>query len=192
MVVSPCNPDVLWTHNDSGDGNSIFALNRKAEVLGEWRVSGAVNRDWEDIAAFKDGTASASLYVGDIGNNSRLRSDMKVYRFREPAVSASKKSGTNETVNAETIAFEYPDLRHDAEALFVQPETGTIYVITKRLSGAAGVYKLEAGKKTAIKVADVEVPSLPNGLDHGRGYFAGRKTCDSLRLFWRVRICAAG
>lgn len=167
LVVSPCNPEVLWTHNDSGDKNTIFALNKKAEILGEWRVSGAVNRDWEDIAAYKDKDGKCFLYLGDIGNNSRLRGEMRIFKVREPTVSASKQSGTLDTENAETITFEYPDLRHDAEALFVQPKTGTIYVITKRMSGAAGVYKLETGNKTAVKVADIEVPSLPNGLITG-------------------------
>jgi len=168
-ITNPgCQSDVFWTHNDSGDKNYIFALNSKGKSLGRWRVAGASNRDWEDIGSYKDSDGKCLIYVGDIGNNGRIRSSFTIYRFREPSI-GNEKTGKGITEEAESIVFSYPDMRHNAEALFVHPVTKEIYVITKRLSGAAGVYKLKNGAKVAKKVADIEVPSVPNGMITGAG-----------------------
>jgi hypothetical protein len=51
IVASRRNPDLFWTHNDSGDGPTLYALDRKGKSRGRWRVSGAEAVDWEDIAA---------------------------------------------------------------------------------------------------------------------------------------------
>ncbi len=173
IVASRCNQNVLWTHNDSGDSAFIFALNGKGEKLGTWKVSGAKNKDWEDIAEFQDKqTRKCFLFIGDIGNNKRLRSEMTIYRVAEPQVSDENKNSSvknpNQTENAQAIKFEYPDMRHDAETLMVHPETGDIYILTKRLSGASGVYKLAANysleKTNSLeKIADFSVPAVPNG-----------------------------
>ena len=88
IAASRCNKDVLWTHNDSGDDAFIFALNIKGEKLGTWKVLGAKNKDWEDIAEFQDKqTGKCFLFIGDIGNNERLKSEMTIYRVAEPKVS---------------------------------------------------------------------------------------------------------
>lgn len=173
IAASRCNQNVLWTHNDSGDDAFIFALDKSGEKLGTWKVSGAKNRDWEDIAEFYDKqTGKCFLYIGDIGNNERLKSEMTIYRVAEPKVSAADKNSSaknpNKTENAEAIKFEYPDMRHDAETLMVNPLTGDIYILTKRLSGASGVYKLSADysldkSNTLEKIADFSVPAVPNG-----------------------------
>ena len=173
IAASHCNKDVLWTHNDSGDDAFIFALNGKGEKLGTWKVTGAKNRDWEDIAAFQDKkTGKCFLFIGDIGNNKRLQSEMTIYRVAEPQISAADENSSvknpSKTDAAEAIKFEYPEMRHDAETLMINPNTGDIYILTKRLSGASGVYKLAANysvEKTnkAEKIADFSVPAVPNG-----------------------------
>lgn len=172
IVASLCNENAFWTHNDSGSQNIIYALNRKGEHLGAWRVSGAKNYDWEDIAAFQDANGECFLYIGDIGDNTRGRGEIVIYRVKEPQISAADKSSNNKnarlTASAEAIKITYPKMRHDAETLLVHPETGDIYVITKRLSDAAGVYKLSANYSTdkintLEKIADFTVPAVPNG-----------------------------
>ena len=173
IAASRCNKDVLWTHNDSGDDAFIFAINEKGEKLGTWKVSGAKNRDWEDIAAFRNKeTGKCFLYIGDIGNNKRLRSELTIYRVAEPQISAADKSSSEKnpkkTENADAVKLEYPDMRHDAETLMIHPLTGDIYILSKRLSGAAGVYKLAADYdlekiNTLEKIADFSVPAVPNG-----------------------------
>ncbi len=172
IVASRCNTDVFWTHNDSDGGAFIYALNVKGEKLGTWKVAGAKNSDWEDIATFKNEKGECFLYVGDIGNNERLKSEFTVYRLREPKVSDSDKTSSRRnpspTEAAEAIKFNYPDFRHDAETLLVHPQTNDVYVLTKSLSEAAGVYKLpknyDLTKTNRLeKIADFTVPAFPNG-----------------------------
>lgn len=171
LVASRCNKDVFWTHNDSGSGNFIYALNNEGEKLGTWRVSRAKNKDWEDIATLKDKNGKCFLYIGDIGNNSRSKAVLTIYKLAEPLVSKPHKSSSEKkplkTEKAVAINFSYPKLRRDAETLLVHPETEDIYVLSKRFSGASGVYKLsnyKAGKTNLLeKVGKVSVPAIPNG-----------------------------
>ena len=72
------------------------------------------------------------------------------------------------TENADAIKFVYPDMRHDAETLMVNPNTGDIYILSKSLTGAAGVYKIAANyslekTNTTEKIADFIVPAMPDG-----------------------------
>ncbi len=172
IAASKCQRQVFWTHNDSGGGAFLFAINAAGERLGTYKVAAAKNNDWEDIAAFRDAKGECFLYVGDIGNNERLRSEMTIYKLKEPTVSAADKSSSKknpvETEPAQSIKFEYPDIRHDAETLLVQPQTGDIYVLSKSLSHSSGVYKLTANydlnkTNTLEKIADFSVPAVPDG-----------------------------
>jgi hypothetical protein len=164
ITASRCNENVFWTHNDSGGGEFLFAINDKGKKLGTWKVANAKNVDWEDIATFKDEKGKCFLYVGEIGNNKRTRSEMFVYKVAEPQVAAidkSDKKNPNKTESAEAIKFKYPEGNYDAETLMVHPKTGEIYVLSKSLIGASEVFKI--GKKTE-KIADFSVPAIPNGL----------------------------
>jgi hypothetical protein len=172
LANSPCQPDVLWTHNDSGNDAFIFALDKTGKKLATFRVSGAKNTDWEDLAIRKEQAGECFLYIGEIGNNARARGEFTVYKVKEPTVSGetdSSKKNPLSTGEAEAIKFEYPDFRHDAETLMIHPATGDIYVLSKRLSGASAVYKLkagyDAGKTNPLeKITDFTVPAIPNGL----------------------------
>jgi hypothetical protein len=178
LVASHCQPDVFWTHNDSSDNAFIFAVNKKGEKLGTWKVSGAKAVDWEDIAQFKNAAGECALYIGDIGNNTRERDEFTVYRVKEPTILPESKSSSRKnplsTETAEAIKFSYPDMRRDAETLMIHPATGDLYILSKRLSGASAVYKLKSGfdltKTNKVeKVADFSVPAIPNGFLTGGG-----------------------
>ncbi len=172
IAASRCQTDVLWTHNDSGGGAFLYALNSKGESLGVWRVAQAENKDWEDIAAFKNAAGECFLYIGDTGDNDRKRDDLKIYRVKEPTVSAESKStdrkNAGTTENAETIRLGYADGKYDAETLMIHPKSGDVYILTKRTDAASGVYKLAANysldkTNTLKKIAELSVPSIPNG-----------------------------
>jgi hypothetical protein len=165
ITASRCRDNVYWTHNDSGGDAFLFAVNEKGKKLGTWKVTDAKNTDWEDIAAFKDEKGKCSLYIGEIGNNKRTRSEMTIYKVAEPKISDSDKDSSIKkpikTESAEAINFKYTDGNYDAETMMIHPKTGDIYVLTKSLIGASEVFKV--GKKTE-KVASFSVPALPNGL----------------------------
>lgn len=172
LAASKCQENVFWTHNDSGDGAFLFAFDEKGAHLGVWEVSGAKNRDWEDLATMKNANGECFLYVGDIGDNERKREETVVYVVKEPTVTAADKNSTRKnalvTAPAEAIRIKYPESRFDAETLLVHPQSGDVYILTKSLRNPAGVYKLaenySADKINRLeKVTDFTVPSIPFG-----------------------------
>lgn len=172
LAASKCRQDVLWTHNDSGDKAIIYAIDPAGKDLGSWTVTNAENRDWEDIAAFKSENGECFIYIGDIGNNDNKRDRTIVYRVKEPTAGTAAGEGRelSRTDAAEMINVEYPGPRPDAETLMVHPKTGEIYILTKRVDGPAAVYKVapEFGKSVkAETIAEIRVPSVPNGLLSG-------------------------
>lgn len=173
LAASRCQDNILWTHNDSGDNNYIFAVSTAGKFLGTFKVTGAENIDWEDIAATKDASGKCWLFIGEIGDNKQRRHEHAIYRVVEPLVALSDEPATRknapETAGAERVIFAYPDYNQDAETLLVHPTTGDIYVVTKRVSGPAGVYRIkprfgDSTPQTAEKVAEIAVPAIPNGL----------------------------
>ena len=172
IAASRCQSNVLWTHNDSGDDAFIFALNGSGESLGTWKIPNAESIDWEDIAAYKDRSGKCFIYIGEIGDNKTKRSEHAVYRIPEPLIvpdnAASTRKEPLSTANAEMLRFSYPDFNQDAETLMVHPKTGDIYIITKRVSGPAGVYSIkpefnQTDVQKADRVAEISVPAVPNG-----------------------------
>lgn len=173
LAASKCQPGVLWTHNDSGDDAFIYAIDEQGKDLGTWRVTGAENRDWEDIAEFKDAAGRCFIYIGEIGNNDGKRDRTLVYRVGEPQVT-TESQGTNRktalrTEPAESIRVDYPGVRENAETLLVHPTTGDIYIVSKRFNGPAAVYRVPPQfdsdqPVSAAKIADITVRSVPNGL----------------------------
>ena len=172
ITSSKCQPDVLWTHNDSGDGAFIYAIDGKGRDLGRWKVENAENVDWEDIASAKDDSGSCFLYIGDIGNGRKNpRGEHRIYKVEEPRVEAAMRGTKSKdpatTARAEVLTFSYPDERQDAETLMVHPITGNLYVVTKRRDTSAKIYRIRPafgdGPITAERIADIEVPAIPNG-----------------------------
>lgn len=195
IAASRCQDDVLWTHNDSGDDAFIFAINSAGGHLGTWKVPNAQNIDWEDIAAYKDTAGKCFLYIGEIGDNKSKRHVHAVYRLQEPVVVPSASQSTRKaplmTDNAEMLKFTYPDYDQDAETLMVHPKTGDIYVLTKRVSGPSGVYRIKPDfaadeAQKSQPVAEISVPAIPNGLLTGGDISPdGRRViiCDYTRAY---------
>lgn len=178
LAASECQ-DILWTHNDAGSGAFIFAMDLQGKHLGTWRVEGAQSTDWESIAGYRDKSGKCFVLIGDIGDNDEKRAELQVYRIPEPAIPAD--GGSTRTSNAlpagpvEILKFAYADGPHNAETLMVHPSTGEIYIITKEKSGPAAVHKVAPnfGSTSLVKsekVADISVPSKPEGLLTGGSF----------------------
>lgn len=167
------NKDIFWTHNDSGDDAFVYAIDRQGKHRGVWRVTGASAQDWEDLASWKDAKSGKSyLYIGDIGNNSKKREFLTVYRIVEPLVqpenSAMTKQNPAETEAAEALKVKYPEGNFDAETLMIHPQTGDLYIVTKMMGAAAIVFKVKAPfmqqkEATLVQVAEVQVPNQYKG-----------------------------
>lgn len=195
LAASKCQPNVFWTHNDSGDDAFIFAIDGKGASLGTYKIPNAKNVDWEDIDEFKTADGKCVLYLGDIGNNSEKREEMTIYAVAEPKVSGADESSNRknpvETASAQAIKFVYPDSHHNAETLMIHPKTGDIYVLSKRLDGASGIYKLKSGYDLRVtnkleKIGELSVPAIPNGYLTGGAISPDGKrlvVCDYLNAY---------
>ena len=113
-----------WVLNDSGNTPDLHLISGKGKLLATVRVSGASNVDWEDLASAPGANGRRTLYVGDIGDNEEVRDDLVVYRVPSRRAAPARSPPT-------ALPFRYPDGRHNAEALFVDPASGRIYVLTK-------------------------------------------------------------
>src|SRR5512134_1710243 len=71
LALSKTQPGVIWSHNDSGDTPTLYAIDLKARLLATVMVDNAVAQDWEDIAAGPCplGEGGSCLYIADTGNN---------------------------------------------------------------------------------------------------------------------------
>ena len=175
LSASECQ-DVLWTHNDAGNGPLIYAMDLKGRHLGVWRVTGAGSIDWESIATYKDASGNCQLLIGDIGDNDQSRTQIEIYRIPEPNMipdlTASTSAKPLSTAAAEVMRVRYTDGSNNAETLLVHPKTGDIYIVTKSKQGPAAVHRAKPsfGRASAAimeKVASISVPSKPEGLITG-------------------------
>ena len=171
LAASKCQPDVLWTHNDSGDDAFLYAVSPHGKDLGTWKINGATNQDWEDIATDRAPTGECRIYIGDIGNNGKDKGQGTIYRVAEPRLSPDgvKSDRKNPLVIEAVESLSYSlDTRSDAESLLVHPTNGDIYILTKRKEGPSSVYKLApnfGGQPiTGTKIAEISMPAIVVGL----------------------------
>lgn len=92
-------PNKLWSHNDSGSGAELYCFDTTGTLLRTLVVSNASNVDWEEITSDVQGR----FYIGDFGNNSNNRSNLRIYRIPPP------DNVVGDSVVAEIIDFDYPD-----------------------------------------------------------------------------------
>lgn len=135
--------DVLWAHNDSGDTPRVFAMSLSGEALATYEIRGAEAVDWEDMAIGPGPESGLDyLYLGDIGDNASIRTEIVVYRGPEPTYDPASSLLA---IEAERIVLKYPDGAHDAEILLVDPLGGDIYIITKNIAGGpSSIYRAAA------------------------------------------------
>jgi hypothetical protein len=193
IVASRRTSGVWWANNDSGDSARLFAVGKKGRSLGEFHLAGATATDWEDIGIGPGPNAGVSyLYAADIGDNAEARPSVQLYRVPEPAVDPAKPVSAPQTLDGvATLTLKYPNGPHNAEAFFVDPKTGRLYIVTKKF-GAAGLYRapaaLKAGSTTTLKkVGAVNVGPLVTAADiTALGNAIALRTYTSVRIFART------
>jgi len=130
------NKGMIWAHNDSGNSNSLYLIDAKTgEISAIFEIEGTVNFDWEDMeVAVGPEDGESYLYVADTGDNREGRPDYTIYRFKEPQYDSTQKGTTIKITDwqVDEIKFKYADGSHDTEAMFVDPHTKDIFLVTKR------------------------------------------------------------
>ena len=120
IVASQRFEGVYWTLNDSGNPATLYATKLNGELIQEIAVKGSANFDWEALGI----DDKNRLWIGEIGNNSRLRMDLKVVVVEEP----DPFTETQTEVIA-SYPYRYPNENVDAEGLFVVK--GIPYIVSK-------------------------------------------------------------
>jgi len=161
VAVRSGSPEGLWVLKDSGDP-ILYGIDLDGRVTDRVLVSGAEVEDWEDLAAGPC-PQGRCLYIADIGDNSRKRTGITIYRVPEPARGAS-------TASAEALHARYPDGPHNAEGFFVDGDRA--FVVTKeRVTTIYRVPSLKPGGQSQLEdVARVMISSASEsakGQDHG-------------------------
>jgi hypothetical protein len=139
LVASRQNPGVLWTHNDSGSRGTIFALATNGTYFARHYIPDVSSGDFEDIAIGPGPLAQFQyIYLGDIGDNPMTRTNIRVFRFSEPAVYAYQSNAPVDfpVFGAQEISLSYPDGPFNAEALMIDPITGDLFITTKHTNTA--------------------------------------------------------
>jgi hypothetical protein len=166
-------PGVFWTHNDSGDGPLIYASDTSGAALGAFRVAGARNRDWEDIALGPCGAQSSCLYLADTGDNREKQKTVAIYRLPEPSLPAKHPLRIEDTRPAESLRIRYPDGPHDVEAMWVAPN-GDMHLVTKGRSGPIKHYRVAATAWASEETVTAElIERLPIPLSSTEDYVTG-------------------
>lgn len=159
------SPGRFWTHGDSGNGPALFALGVNGQLLGRVRLTGARNRDWEDMA-IGPCPGGTCVYVGDIGNNLGRQMDLALYRAPVPAPQDTA------TRPAEEFRARFPGEGRDTEAMFVMPQ-GEVYLVTKGRSEAVELWRWPTPLRAGPPVDLVRVRELAPRPRHLGDYVTG-------------------
>jgi hypothetical protein len=190
---------MLWVHND-GKLKQIFVVGTNGKLVARVRIPVAID-DVEDIAIGPGPKSGMDyVYVGDIGDNDEDRREVRVVRFVEPDLSKTAEPEIS-VEGAEAIRLLYPDGPHNAEALFVEHQTGDVYLATKE-KAQTRLYRAPAAKLgsnlpvvlefvASINVAEVSAGDISRSGDlvvlrtEHRGWLWNRRPNESLAVALR-------
>lgn len=90
----------FWLHNDSGGEAVIYDIDSNGNFITQKTITNSENIDWEDLALNRQ---KNDLYIGDFGNNSNKRRDLKIYKAE------NINHNSADSIEARGINFSYPD-----------------------------------------------------------------------------------
>ena len=176
LAASHLHPGIYWTHNDSGDGPYIYAVDSATgKTVATITLKGVgTPRDVEAISIGPDDR----IYVGDIGDNLGGKWPyVWIYRLPEP------KNLVDQTIRATQYVVKYANGPRNAESLVVDPKTGRPYIVDKNeegghlFEGPATLSSTHANIFRPVATVDLwatDAAISPDGRQLAvRGYFGG-------------------
>jgi hypothetical protein len=158
----------IFTINDSGNSSIFYKENPlDGSLVQSIYVTNYDNKDWEDITA-----DSNYIYIGDFGNNSGIRTDLRVLKI-------SKSQFINDTTSAVSVTAEAIEFSYTEQTSFISSNThnfdcesiiskgDNLYLFTKnRGDNNTRAYKLskEPGQYFLTILASYQVNGLVTGL----------------------------
>ena len=116
---------VFFTHNDQK--RDVFVIDETGRHLGQFKLDGAKNRDWEDLARVP-GEDGPLLVIADTGDNHAKRKDVDLYFFPEPQPGEYDRD--HDAVHR--LQLSYPEGPRDVEAVAFDPSGEMILLLSKR------------------------------------------------------------
>lgn len=149
ITLSGYHSDLFWVINDGGNKPVVYAINRHGDDLGQIRIRGTGNQDWEDLDTIHINNKSY-LVISETGDNSGTHPTSYLYLLEEPKQESTPKKVTLANV-AWKIRFKYEDEPHDCEALAYDAENKRFLLLTKRTVPAI-LYELPFNAESSRKV----------------------------------------
>ena len=113
----------FWTLNDSGDGPFLYQINPEEDTLQkQLEVEGAENQDWESL-----NRDSQFVYIGDFGNNSGMRKNLRIFKMPiqglDGIVDSLPELDKIDFVYEDQLRFDFDFAEHDydCEAMISYP-----------------------------------------------------------------------
>ncbi|MGO1520340.1 MAG: hypothetical protein ACTHWQ_02300 [Sphingobacterium sp.] len=131
MIPSERYPSSIWVHNDSGDDARIYLVDSLANLIGTVKFQGIQGVDIEDIAWVKI-EGQYHLVLADIGDNRGCREELYLYILKEPEGVVAGNQVVVPRTDIRICTLRFADHPRDAEAIFVDPEDQTLFLISKR------------------------------------------------------------
>ena len=153
LAVSKEYSDLLWTHNDSGGGSVVYAMDFEGGDRGAVVFTTGAAYDWEAMS-LGPCDSSSCLFVGDIGDNGGNRESIVLWRLDEPQPPGA---GKTMLVSSDSLTGVYPDGPRDSEAMFVDTRTGDLFLMEKSLTEQANVYRVASSKWSEVQSDLVEL-----------------------------------
>jgi hypothetical protein len=139
------NPNKIWTHNDSGNTNELFAIDTLGEIVKTLKINNIDNIDWEDLAMDTEG----NIYINDAGNNDNDRKNLAIHMINPVHETGGviEAQSINFTFEDQT-AFPPPNANKNFDIEAIVWANDTLFLFTKNRSnpfnGYSKVYRLPA------------------------------------------------
>ena len=139
IARDPRRADLFWVHNDSGHDPVLYAVDTTGALAGQALITGATNRDVEDIAVARCAEGWC-LFYADMGDNLAVRDQIYVYRLPLPAIPSDAAVPSEPVSPFMSYTMVFPGGARDAESLFVDFKRGELGIVTKGRNGQVELY----------------------------------------------------
>ena len=162
--------DKLYTFNDSGNQANLFEIDKNSGKILKTHPTNLTNYDWEALT--NDGN---NFFIGDFGNNSGTRKDLKIYKI---PFQNNKLINDSEKV----ISFYYPEqtdfssrnLKTDFDAEAMIYLDGKLHIFTKEWhSKSTTHYTIDPNNKENQAAQKIE--SYPTGFMISDAFYYQKK-----------------
>jgi hypothetical protein len=141
-----------WTLNDSGDGPFLYQINPEEDALQkQLEVEGAENQDWESL-----NRDSQFVYIGDFGNNSGMRKNLRIFKMPIEQLNGASDSLPEleqiDFVYEDQTRFDFDFAAHDYDCEAMISYQGKLYLFSKNHDNKqcrSYLLSSEAGRDTA-------------------------------------------